>query len=87
MGGRPRLERRNHFIVFPLPPVSAAAVPNPLFLPETPNPCTSCAAWNQPHPPVHVFGNTWWVGVEGLSAVAVDTGAGLILLDGGLPQE
>ena len=65
---------------------AAAPVPNPLFLPETPNPCTSCAAWNRPHPPVRVFGNTWWVGVEGLSAVAIDTGAGLILLDGGLPQ-
>ena len=59
---------------------------NPLFLPETPNPCEHCAEWNRPHPPVHVFGNTWWVGVEGLSVVAIDTGAGIILLDGALPQ-
>lgn len=35
---------------------------------------------------MHVFGNTWWVGVEGLSVVAIDTGAGIILLDGALPQ-
>lgn len=61
-------------------------VANPLFLPETPNPCEHCAEWNRSHPPVHVFGNTWWVGVEGLSVVAIDTGAGLILLDGALPQ-
>ncbi len=59
---------------------------NPLFLTTTPNRCDQCAAWNRPHPPVHVFGNTWWVGVDGLSVVAIDTGAGLILLDGALPQ-
>ena len=59
---------------------------NPLFLPETPNRCKDCAEWNRPHPPVHVFGNTWWVGVGGLSVVAIDTGAGIILLDGALPQ-
>ena len=64
------------------------AVPpaNPLFLPETPNRCGNCAEWNRPHPPVQVFGNTWWVGVDGLSVVAIDTGAGIILLDGALPQ-
>ena len=22
--------------------------------------CDQCARWNQPHAPVHVFGNTWW---------------------------
>lgn len=59
---------------------------NPLLLPNAPNPCDRCAAWNQPHAPVHVFGNTWWVGVAGLSVVAIDTGAGIILLDGALPQ-
>jgi metallo-beta-lactamase class B len=48
--------------------------------------CDQCARWNQPHAPVHVFGNTWWVGVDGLSVVAIDTGAGIILLDGALPQ-
>jgi metallo-beta-lactamase class B len=36
--------------------------------------------------PIHIFGNTWWVGVDGLSVVAIDTGAGVILLDGALPQ-
>ncbi|MBK7861580.1 MAG: subclass B3 metallo-beta-lactamase [Archangiaceae bacterium] len=60
--------------------------PNPLWLPDTPNACESCAGWNRPHPPVHVFGNTYWVGVEGLSVVAIDSGAGLVLLDGALPQ-
>lgn len=60
--------------------------PNKLLLPETPNPCEQCKSWNRPHAPVHVFGNTWWVGVNGLSAVAIDTAAGTILLDGALSQ-
>jgi len=64
----------------------ASGPSNKLLLPDTPNPCDQCKSWNRPHPPVHVFGNTWWVGVDGLSAVAIDTGAGIILLDGGLPQ-
>jgi len=57
-----------------------------VLLPDTPKRCEQCANWNRPHPPVHVFGNTWWVGVDGLSVVAVDTGAGVMLLDGALPQ-
>jgi len=52
---------------------------NELLQPDTPNRCEQCASWNRPHPPVHVFGNTWWVGVEGLSVIAIDTGAGIIL--------
>jgi len=58
----------------------------PLAKPDAPIRCEQCANWNRPHPPVHVFGNTWWIGVEGLSAVAIDTGDGVILLDGALPQ-
>jgi metallo-beta-lactamase class B len=56
-----------------------------IFL-AVPNPCEQCDAWNRQHPPAHVFGNTWSVGVEGLSVIAIDTGAGVILLDGALPQ-
>jgi metallo-beta-lactamase class B len=48
--------------------------------------CDSCAAWNAPHEPFRVFGNTYYVGVAGLSAILVTSDEGLILLDGGLPQ-
>jgi metallo-beta-lactamase class B len=48
--------------------------------------CTDCADWNQPQAPFRVYGNTYYVGVRGLSAVLIDTGKGLILLDGALPQ-
>jgi metallo-beta-lactamase class B len=42
--------------------------------------------WLRPAPPVRVFGNTWLVGFGGLSVALIDTGDGLILIDGALPQ-
>jgi metallo-beta-lactamase class B len=48
--------------------------------------CEPCADWNAPQEPFRVFGNTYYVGVAGLSAVLVASDKGLILLDGGLPQ-
>lgn len=42
--------------------------------------------WNAPQQPLRVFGNTWYVGPHGLSALLVDTGQGLALFDGGLPE-
>jgi len=48
--------------------------------------CESCAGWNAVQEPFRVFGNTYYVGVAGLSAVLVTSDKGLILLDGGLPQ-
>lgn len=48
--------------------------------------CPSCAAWNAPRPPLRVYGNTYYVGTEGLSAVLVTSGEGHILIDGGLPE-
>ena len=48
--------------------------------------CGSCAEWNQPVKPFKVYGNTWYVGVHGISAMLVTSPQGHILLDGGLPQ-
>ena len=48
--------------------------------------CASCDEWNQPHQPFCIFGNTYYVGVAGLSSVLVVSNAGLILVDGDLPQ-
>ncbi len=58
----------------------------PDLRPDTPIDCASCAAWNQEREPYRVFGNTYYVGVAGLSSVLIASDAGLILLDGGLPQ-
>lgn len=48
--------------------------------------CPSCAAWNKPHAPVKLFGNTYWVGTDGLGAVLITSDAGHILIDGALPE-
>lgn len=42
--------------------------------------------WLAPLPPEKIFGNTYLVGFGGLSVVLIDTGAGLVLIDGALPQ-
>ncbi|HEX4955915.1 MAG TPA: subclass B3 metallo-beta-lactamase [Thermoanaerobaculia bacterium] len=66
-----------------LAPGAAAAPP---LVPDPPIVCESCDAWNAPHEPFRVFGNTYYVGVAGLSAVLIATDQGLILIDAGLPQ-
>jgi metallo-beta-lactamase class B len=48
--------------------------------------CDSCAEWNQVQEPVHIFGNTYYVGMAGVSAVVIDAGTELVLIDGGLAQ-
>ncbi|RAK57372.1 subclass B3 metallo-beta-lactamase [Phenylobacterium deserti] len=44
------------------------------------------ARWLAPQAPARVFGNTYYVGFGGLSLALIDTGAGLMLVDGGVPQ-
>jgi len=53
---------------------------------DPPKRCESCAAWNAVQEPFRLFGNTYYVGVAGLSSVLIASDKGLILLDGGLPQ-
>ena len=48
--------------------------------------CPSCAIWNAAQTPFRVFGNTWYVGTHGLSALLVTSPNGHILIDGGLPE-
>ncbi len=48
--------------------------------------CSSCAEWNRPQKPFRVFGNTYYVGTHGLSAILITSDRGHILIDGGLPQ-
>ena len=42
-------------------------------------------AWNAPVQPFQVYGNTYYVGVKGLSAVLVTSPQGHILIDGAMP--
>jgi metallo-beta-lactamase class B len=48
--------------------------------------CERCAAWNKEQAPFRIFGNTYYVGVHGLSAVLVTSPDGHVLIDGALPQ-
>jgi metallo-beta-lactamase class B len=52
----------------------------------TPSECASCAGWNAPHEPVRVFGNTYWVGTNGLGSLLLTSDAGHVLIDGALPE-
>ena len=54
--------------------------------PDPPHKCFDCEDWNRPRDPFKVFGNTYYVGTDGLSSILIAGNAGLILLDGGLPQ-
>ncbi len=56
------------------------------FRADPPIACADCESWNAPHEPIRVFGNTYYVGTAGLSAVLIASDAGHILIDGGLPQ-
>lgn len=42
--------------------------------------------WLAPRRPEKIFGNSYLVGFGGLSVALIDTGAGLVLIDGALPQ-
>ena len=44
------------------------------------------AKWITPQAPLHIYGNTYLVGFGGLNVVLIRTSAGLILIDGAVPQ-
>jgi metallo-beta-lactamase class B len=54
--------------------------------PKPAPPCDSCAAWNATQPPFKVYGDTYYVGVRGLSSVLITSSEGHILIDGDLPE-
>ena len=63
-----------------------SALQAPTFRSDPPHKCDSCDEWNKPREPFKIFGNTYFVGTDGLSAILIAGDAGLILLDGGLEQ-
>lgn len=77
-------------VVLAIAAVAAVAAPSSLaensFEADAPIDCYSCEEWNQEQQPFHVFGNSYYVGMAGVSAVLVDGGSELLLLDAGLPQ-
>ena len=65
--------------------VSGAPVPavDPLTRPIE---SSYVAEWLAPAEPEKIFGTTYLVGFGGMSVVLIDTGDGLVLVDGALPQ-
>lgn len=59
---------------------------SPVRVPDPPIQCEPCAEWNKQQAPFRIFGNTYYVGVEGLSSVLIDGGSELLVIDGGLSQ-
>jgi metallo-beta-lactamase class B len=56
---------------------------DPLTRPIAPQ---AAAKWLGPQAPIRVFGNSYLVGFQGMNVALIDTGKGLILIDGALPQ-
>lgn len=61
------------------------AGPTPAPLPQL-EAYTVRESWRQPIEPFRIADNTWYIGTAGLSALLVKTGAGVVLIDGGMPQ-
>jgi metallo-beta-lactamase class B len=48
--------------------------------------CSNCAQWNVSQKPFRVYGNTYYVGVRGLSSILITSPQGHILIDGDLAE-
>ena len=66
---------------------AASGTPDPAVDPLTQPITTSRSAeWLAPVPPEKIYGNGYLVGFGGMSVALIDTGDGLVLIDGALPQ-
>lgn len=70
----------------PFPGALAAAIAIALPLPATPAAPDPHPTWRQPQVPQRIYGNTWYVGSRGLSAILVTSPRGHVLIDGTLPE-
>lgn len=48
--------------------------------------CSQCEAWNKPQKPFKLYGNSYYVGTHGLSAILITSEEGHVLLDGALAE-
>jgi metallo-beta-lactamase class B len=64
----------------------AVAGQAPAFRSDPPHKCGNCDEWNKPRAPFRLYGNSYYVGTDGLSAILVTSPQGHILLDGALEQ-
>jgi len=78
-----------HILAFALATAAATASATPSAPVPTrdsaspPAACAPDAGWDDPSPPYHVHGDTWYVGTCGISALLVTSPQGHVLVDGG----
>jgi metallo-beta-lactamase class B len=65
--------------------IQSAAAASPAGSSDDP-PCPSCEELNRPQAPFRIYGNTYYVGVHGLSAILITGSRGHILIDGGVAE-
>ena len=53
---------------------------------QTTPPCKQCAEWNVSQEPFRIYGNTYYVGVHGLSSILITSPQGHVLIDGDIPE-
>jgi metallo-beta-lactamase class B len=53
---------------------------------DAPSSCKECAEWNVSQEPFRIYGNTYYVGVHGLSSILITSPHGHVLIDGDLPE-
>lgn len=80
------MEWENTMVRVPIDHDTLSAPDPALVRPYPEAECGSCAEWNRPHRPVHLFGNTYYVGTSGLAAVLIASTEGHVLIDAGLPD-
>lgn len=47
--------------------------------------CVNDPLWMAPHKPFRIYGNTWYVGTRGISALLITSPTGHVLIDAGVP--
>jgi metallo-beta-lactamase class B len=47
--------------------------------------CRGCPEWIAPHAPFHIFGNTYFVGTNGISSILITSAQGHVLIDASIP--
>ncbi|MCT2400699.1 subclass B3 metallo-beta-lactamase [Novosphingobium mangrovi (ex Huang et al. 2023)] len=62
------------------------AAPAPHTGPQLAAACNGHDGWTDPAPPAHIFGNTWYVGTCGISAILITGDDGHVLIDGGMAE-
>ena len=81
-----RFERRTRGLILLSTLVCFGQTAPRQFQADPPSVCDDCATWNEPRTPFRIFGNTYYVGPAGVSSVLIVSNAGLVLVDGALPQ-